>query len=228
MSKSIVSLLKKEPSFLDAQEWRNVLTTHDETTTHRAKDVGLVNQTLAQVATLRSLLDHLDWHDEVQVHKTLSYLCSLRKEIKPRLEANIMDEKHNIHTPILCCKDSNYLLALDTTVVKILDSKVLTQNSINLLLTSHSPGKGLDVDTFRQFLDGQIFEHLGIFQANLVIASKETPFAMRKMAFLCRIMLEDRKRRDPNRHPVWALYETAITGISRPGWLAKVEKCVND
>jgi len=75
---------------------------------------------------------------------------------------------------------------------------------------------------FRQYLETQIVIHFEMFKEQLVLASRATPFSMRKMCFLCRVMGEERRRRKGTLHPVWVEFERAIQGVSQRGWLERI------
>lgn len=55
-----------------------------------------------------------------------------------------------------------------------------------------------------------------------MLASRATPFSMRKMCFLCRVMGEERRRREVKLHPVWVEFERAIQEVSEKGWVERV------
>jgi hypothetical protein len=134
----------------------------------------------------------------------------------------VKGEEEEIYNPIICCKDSNYLLLIDTTLLKLISSPNLPA-SIRTLILSLVPTSFSSLAIFVQFLEDEIARHFKIFKEKLVIASKATPFSMRKMSFLCRVMCEERRRREGAPHPVWREFERAIEEVSERGWLGRVK-----
>jgi hypothetical protein len=74
---------------------------------------------------------------------------------------------------------------------------------------------------FWGFLERELSDHLEIFQENLVLASKATPFPLRKMLFWCRAVGEERRRRESVVHHVWIEVEKAIQEVRDKGWVER-------
>jgi hypothetical protein len=184
-----------------------------------------VNRTLARLSTLINELDHLSSFSSPEVEQTISNFCFLRQDIKARLALS-MKEKPEIFTPILCCKDSNYLVLIDTTIMKMVSSTKLPPTAFSLILEIVSSdalrAQKITLDAFYQYLESEIAKHFEVFKENLVLASRATPFSMRKMCFLCRVMGEELRKREGKPHPVWEKFERALQGISGQGWVQKV------
>jgi hypothetical protein len=225
ISKTIDSFLKHRPCFLDTPPWRIIADHPTELSAERSSAVGPVNQTLARLSTLINELDNLSSLSPPEAEKTITTFCTLRQDIKNRLAASL-GEKQEIYTPIICCKDSNYLLLIDTTLLKLLSSPDLPPTILPLILGTF-PCFSFQIQTitlpsFCKYLEREISNHFVIFRENLVLASRATPFSMRKMCFLCRVMGEERRRREVKLHPVWVEFERAIQEVSEKGWVERV------
>jgi hypothetical protein len=197
---------------LDSQAWHPILKIPNQLAPARSSAVGPVNQTLAKLSTIISELDSLPALSDPAAEQTILKLCSLRQTINTRLHASLKQAKPEIYIPIICCKDSNYLLLIDTTLLKLLSSPNLPPTLLPLIL---------------QFLEDEILKNFEIFRKYLVLASRATPFGMRKMCFLCRVLCEERRRREGKPHFIWGEFERAIEGVSAKGWLGKVTGTVS-
>jgi hypothetical protein len=220
---TIDSFLKHRPCFLDAPCWRSVVDTPTELSAARSSAVGPVNATLARLSTLINELDNLSSISSPATLQTIFDFCTLRQDIKTRLGRNL-EQKEEIYHPIICCKDSNYLLLIDTTLLQLLHSPDLTK-TIFLLVVGTFPfqDQTVTLSIFEKYLERQITSHFEIFKENLILASRATPFSMRKMCFLCRVMSEERRRRKWRLHPVWTEFERAIQGVSERGWVERLK-----
>jgi hypothetical protein len=141
------------------------------------------------------------------------------------------EENLQIYTPIICCKDSNYLLLIDTTLVKLLSSPNLPPTILPLILQTFPPNsfktQDITLPNFLQFLEDEIITNFEIFRKYLVMASRATPFSMRKMSFLCRVLCEERRKKEGNPHYIWREFERAIEEVSAKGWLGKITGVVS-
>jgi hypothetical protein len=215
---------------LDSQAWHPILKIPNQLAPARSSAVGPVNQTLAKLSTIISELDSLPALSDPAAEQTILKLCSLRQTINTRLHASLKQAKPEIYIPIICCKDSNYLLLIDTTLLKLLSSPNLPPTLLPLILQTF-PSTTFQTDitlpTFFQFLEDEILKNFEIFRKYLVLASRATPFGMRKMCFLCRVLCEERRRREGKPHFIWGEFERAIEGVSAKGWLGKVTGTVS-
>jgi len=146
----------------------------------------------------------------------------LRQDIKARLAASLAAKEEEIYNPIICCKDSNYLLLIDTTLLKLISSPSLPPILRSLILDL-IPTDFSSVSIFIQFLEDEVTRHFKIFKEKLPLASQATPFSLRKMLFLCRVMCEEWRRRAGAPHPVWREFERAIEEISEKRWLGRIK-----
>ena len=218
---TIDSFLKHRPCFLDTPVWRTIVDHPSELSELRSSAVGPVNATLARLSTLINELDNLSSLSSSEAEQTIKTFCTLRNNVKARLEQSLKGAE--IHTPIICCKDSNYLLLIDTTLLQLLDSPDLPPSISSLVIKSFNlESQSVMLHVFRQYLETQIVIHFEMFKEQLVLASRATPFSMRKMCFLCRVMGEERRRRKGTLHPVWVEFERAIQGVSQRGWLERI------
>ncbi|PMD37555.1 hypothetical protein L207DRAFT_585898 [Hyaloscypha variabilis F] len=221
-SMTIDSFLKHRPCFLDTPPWRSIVDHPTELSELRSSAVGPVNATLARLSTLINELDNLSSLSSFEAEQTILAFCTLRNDIRARLALSLKGAE--IHTPIICCKDSNYLLLIDTTLLQLLDSPDLSQEIFSLVLGAFNfEAQNITLPFFRQYLETQVQSHFEMFKEKLVLASRATPFSMRKMCFLCRVMGEERRRRKGTLHPVWVEFEQAIQGISERGWVERVK-----
>jgi hypothetical protein len=220
---SINSFLKHRPSFLDTPPWRNIVDTPTELSALRSSAVGPVNATLAKLSTIISELDNLSSLSSPAAARTVLDFCTLRQDIGSRLSHSLKG-KEEIYTPIICCKDSNYLMLTDTTLLQLLDPPDIPANIFPLVLSTFPcDAQNMSLPSFRQYLECQITSNFEMFKEKLILASRATPFSMRKMCFLCRVMGEERRRREGKLHPVWVEFERAIQGISERGWMERVK-----
>lgn len=219
---TIDSFLKHRPCFLDTPPWRSIVNTPTKLSAVRSSAISPVNATLARLSTLINELDNISSLYSPEAEKTIATFCTLRQDIEARL-AQSLKGKEEIYTPIVCCKDSNYILLIDTTLLKLLDYPDIPTTILSLVLgTFPFRGQNNGLPTFRQYLEDQISSHFAMFKEKLVLASRATPFSMRKMCFLCRVMGEERRRRVTEPHPVWLEFESAIRGVSEKGWVERV------
>ena len=219
---TIDSFLKHRPCFLDTPVWRSIVNHPTELSELRSSAVGPVNATLARLSTLINELDNLSSLSSSKAEQIITTFCILRKDIKARLEQSLKEAE--IYTPIICCKDSNYLLLIDTTVLQLLDSPDLPPDTFCLVLSAFNlEPKSVMLPVLRQYLSTQIANHFEMFKEQLVLASRATPFSMRKMCFLCRVMGEERRRGKGILHPVWVEFEKAVQGVSERGWVERLK-----
>ncbi|KAE9364403.1 hypothetical protein N431DRAFT_106781 [Stipitochalara longipes BDJ] len=219
---TIDSFLKHRPCFLDTPPWRSVVDHPTELSALRSSAVGPVNATLARLSTIINELDNLSSLSSLEAEKTILNFCNLRSEIKTRLAQSLKGAE--IHSPIICCKDSNYLLLIDTTLLQLLDSPGIPPDIISLVLGAlNLQAQNVTLPILRQYLEAQVSSHFELFKGKLVLASIATPFSMRKMCFLCRVMGEERRKRQGKLHPVWVEFERTIQGVSERGWLQRVK-----
>lgn len=224
-NKTIDSFLKHKPCFLDNQSWRSVADHPTELSSSRSSAVGPTNRTLARLSTLIYELDSLSSLSAPEAEETIIAICNLRQEVKLRLAANL-EKIPEIYTPIICTKDANYLLLIDTTLLKLLSAPNLPSSILPLILGT-IPCFSFQTRTISQiafcgYLEREISDHLVIFKENLVLASKATPFPLRKMLFWCRVVGEERRRRESVVHPVWVEVEKAIQAVRDTGWVEGV------
>jgi hypothetical protein len=191
----------------------------------RSSAIGPVNQTLAKLSTVISELDGLPSLSDPATERTILNLCSLRQNIKLRLHTTLNQAKPAIYSPIICCKNSNYLLLVDTTLIKLLSSPSLPPGILPLILQTFpsTAFENLDITLpiFLHFLEDEIMNHFEIFRKYLVLAGQATPFSMRKMSFLCRVLCEERRKSEVKPHLIWGEFERAIEGVSARGWFGK-------
>jgi hypothetical protein len=159
-----------------------------------------------------------------EAEDTIIAICNLRQDIKHRLAANL-EKIPEIHMPIIGTKDANYLLLIDTTLLKLLSTPNLPPNILPLILGTFPcfsfQTRTPTLSAFCGFLERELSDHLEIFKENLVLASKATPFPLRKMLFWCRVVGEERRRRESVMHPVWVEIEKAIQGVREKGWVER-------
>jgi hypothetical protein len=222
-SMTIDSFLKHHPCFLDTPPWRSIVDKSTELSAARSSAVGPVNATLARLSTLINELDNLSSLSSPAASQIVLKLCTLRQNVKLRL-ARSLKGKEEIYTPIICCKDSNYLLLIDTTLLKLLDSSELPETGFPLIIATFPfQDQNKTLPMFQEYLEGQISSHFEMFKEKLILASRATPFSVRKMCFLCRVIGEERRRREGRLHPVWVEFERAIHGASERSWVERVK-----
>lgn len=217
------------PCFLDAPEWHGILN-------HQNMIVGLPqtrpltisNKILTQLSTVLIESKTLSDLDEPKLRDGLEQLWDLRRQIKRALDhvLEMAENRESDFAPLLCCKDSIYLILIDTTILKILVAPAFStrtlHNAIQGLQDLSLPPKAFtDSVLFKEAIGSQIQMNFIIFLSNLAVASRVTPFNMRKMAFMCRIMCVERKKREAKPHTIWARFEQAISGVNEPDWLSK-------
>lgn len=155
-----------------------------------------------------------------EAERKISSLCALRREISDRLQFALRtEEARDIHTPMMRCKESNFLLLIDTALLRVLNFRSATSCLVTTIVTvfPYQPST-------QCWLEEKIVENFEVFKQNLKLASRATPFQMRKMLFLCRIACQERRRREECPHRVWALFENVIQGVNEPGWLARITR----
>jgi hypothetical protein len=174
--------------------------------------VSITNKSLVLLSALISALDNPQLLTEAEAERKISALCCLHHEIKNRLEAALRHEEWDSHTPIICCKESNFLLLINTTLLRILNSQSTPSSLVTTIVLA------FPYQASTQYrLEEQIMESFEIFKQNLKLTSRATPFSLRKMLYLCRIACQERKRRENSPHRVWALFEDAIQGVNKLG-----------
>lgn len=218
------------PCFLDAPEWHGILN-------HQNMIVGLPqtrlltisNKILAQLSTVLIESKHSFELDETKLRNGLEQLWDLRRRIKKALDhvLEMAENRESDFAPLLCCKDSIYLILIDTTVLKIVVAPSFSipalQSTIQGLQDLSLPPKAFTgCQLFKEAIESQIRLNFIVFLSNLAVASRVTPFNMRKMAFMCRIMCVERKKREAKPHTIWARFEQAISGINEPDWLTNI------
>lgn len=219
-----------QPCFLDAPEWCEILKDQNMIVgLPQTAPLTVSNKILAQVSSLLLEVKRLDVLDDREIKDAITQLWRMRREILDALDEIMAMAETNEEefAPLICCKDSIYLILIDTTLLRILDSPQaqatqLSDTIQNLQDLSLSSRAFSDVELFRTALDSHIYRHFSIFLSNLALASKVTPFNMRKMAFMCRIMCSERRKRDATPHPIWARFEKAISGVNEPDWLSRI------
>lgn len=219
-----------KPCFLDSPEWSEILKDRNMIVgLPQTAPLTVSNKILAQVSTLLLEVKRLDIMNEMEIRDAITQLWRMRREILNALdELVVMVEKNEDEfAPLICCKNSIYLILIDTTILRILDSpqahaSQLSETVQKLQDLSLSSRAFSDVEVFRTSLDSHIYQNFGIFLSNLALASKVTPFNMRKMAFMCRIMCSERRKRDATPHPIWARFEKTISGVNEPDWLSRI------
>ncbi|KUJ16093.1 uncharacterized protein LY89DRAFT_735234 [Mollisia scopiformis] len=219
-----------QPCFLDDPAWCEILDDQNMVVgLPQTAPLTVSNKILAQLSTL--LLEARKLHNLSQkgIREIIKQLWGLRRTIKTALDqvTEMAEKDEEEFAPIICCKDSIYLILLDTTILKVLgfsDSKdpQLPETVQELQDLSLPPQTFTDVELFKQAIDSQIYQNFNTFLSNLALASKVTPFIMRKMAFMCRIMCVERGKREENPHPIWARYKRAISGVNEPDWLSRI------
>lgn len=222
--KTIDSFLKHRSCFLDTPPWRSIADQPTELSTSRSLAVGPVNRTLARISSLIYELDSLSSLSAPEAEGIIIAICNLRQDIKIRLAANL-EKISEIYTPIICTKDSYYLLLIDTTLLKPLSTPNLRPEILPLILGTFPcfsfQTRTISLTAFCGYLERELSDHLEIFKENLVLASKATPFPLRKMLFWCRVVGEERRRRESVVHPVWIEAEKAIQEVRNKTWVER-------
>ncbi|CZR69486.1 uncharacterized protein PAC_19386 [Phialocephala subalpina] len=218
------------PCFLDAPEWHGILN-HENMIVGlpQTRPLTISNKILAQLSTLLIEANHASELDEPKLRDALEQLWELRKQIKGALDhvLDMAENRESDFAPLLCCKDSIYLILIDTTILKILAAPAFSHptlsKTIQGLQNLSLPSKAFsDRRLFNEAIESQIRLNFIVFLSNLAVASRVTPFNMRKMAFMCRIMCVERKKREAKPHSIWARFEQAISGVNEANWLSTV------
>jgi hypothetical protein len=237
-----------KPCFLDTPAWASILADKNMIVgLPQTAPLTVSNKILAQLSTLLIQVNELDLLQENEPEELIKSLWGLRGKIREALE-EVMgggEKEDEDYKAIICCKDATYLIVIDTAILRILGCPHLPTSTFSSLPTttststriptthldatiqqlqdhSLSPQSFISLVNFKYSLDKEIYTNFEIFVENLKKASKVTPFNMRKMAFMCRVMGMERRKRERAPHPVWGLYERAIEGVNEAGWLGRV------
>jgi hypothetical protein len=201
---------------------------HEQDTTASASSRStlptLANETLTKLSALLIQIETSQEIDEKTSANLIAELNSIRNEIDLQLSDNVQRAGHpdfNLAF-IIDCKYAVYLILLNTAILEILGrhnsydaGKILQDSGV-------APSGVIDLLSATTLIEDRITSAFGIFQSNLALASTYTPFGMRKMAFMARVVCADRRKRGMSRHPVWARVEMALSGVNEPGWLARM------
>ena len=239
-----------KPCFLDTPSWSSILS--DKNMIVGLPQTALLtisNKILAQLSTLLIQVNDLHLLHENEIEDVVKRLWGLRGKIRAALDEMMEEEEaeEDDYKAIIRCKDTTYLIVIDAAILRILlsphphtpssqkqttdtnttaDTKTSTKHLSETIQTlqdnSLAPQSFISISNFASSLDKEIYINFNIFTQNLNKASKVTPFNMRKMAFMCRVMGMERRRREADPHPIWGLYESAIEDVNESGWLGRV------
>ena len=185
---------------------------------------AMANETLTKLSALLIQIETSQEIDEIASARLVTQLITIRKEINLQLSDSAQRTGHpdcNL-TFIIDCKYAVYLILLDTAILEILGRHSLYDASKILQDSGVARSSVIDLLSTTKLIEDRITSAFGIFHSNLALASTCTPFGMRKMAFMARVVCVDRRKREVIRHPVWARVEMALSGVNEPGWLARM------
>ena len=184
----------------------------------------LANETLTKLSALLIQIETSQEIDEITSARLVTQLITIRKEIDLQLSDSAQRAGHpdcNL-TFIIDCKYAVYLILLNTAILEILRRHNLNDAGKIPQDSGVAQSGVIDLPSTTRLIEDRITSAFGIFHSNLALASTCTPFGMRKMAFMARVVCADRRKRGMSRHPVWARVEMALSGVNEPGWLARM------
>jgi hypothetical protein len=211
---------------LESPFWKEVLHEQDATASSSLRITlpTLANQTLTKLSALLVQIETSQEIGEITSERLVTQLITIRKEIEQQLSDTVQRAGHpdcNL-TFIIDCKYAIYLIMLNTAILEILGRHSFSDVG-KILRDSGVARSGVtDLLSTTILIEDRITSAFGIFHSNLALASTCTPFGMRKMAFMARVVCADRRKRGMSRHPVWSRVEMALSGVNEPEWLAKM------
>jgi hypothetical protein len=184
----------------------------------------LANETLTKLSTLLVQIETSQEIDEITSARLVTQLNSIHKEIDLQLSDTAQRAGHPdcYLTFIIDCKYAVYLILVNTAILETLGRHSLYDAGKILQDSAEAQSDVIDLISTTTLIEDRITSAFGIFHSNLALASTCTPFGMRKMVFMARVICADRRKRGMSRHPVWARVEMALSGINEPGWLARM------